>query len=455
MQIRLLPSPGTQTVEKICQAIAAAGGCAFLVGGAVRDYILYHQGILTEPPQNRDFDIESYFLDSKTLKVVLNRIGRVDTVGEAFQVYKLAFGHGADRYEIDVNLPRQESKTGYGHRGFTITGDPFLSIAAATRRRDFTINAILYNPLTGEIVDPYHGLADINQRTLRLIDPNTFQEDSLRVLRAMQFAARFKFQIDSDTVAVCRQIPLGDLPHERVWGEIEKLLLRAAKPSLGLKAAQDLAIIPQLLPELQGLTNCPPVWETTLAALDEGSHLTMGLNKAHRLSVMLALLLHQLPQVMGAELGFSNAATLLDRLFINHIAGYPVRQKVLQLVQHYPRIGQIYQQRGLATARELRYLALDCEIWLLCLVAKAYARVTTADLGAADWCLAQATSLQVAEKPLAPLLLGRHLLALGIAPGPQIGQIQRQVYQAQLDGQVTDLATAIATAQMILAHPNS
>jgi len=151
--------------------------------------------------------------------------------------------------EVDVSIPRRESKTGQGHRGFTVVGDPTMTVDEAARRRDFTINAILYDPLGDKIIDPFGGTADLRRRMLRVVDPSTFVEDSLRVLRAMQFAARFRLSIDPATTTLCRSIDLGDLPSERIWAEFEKLLLLSTHPSVGLEIALDLGIIAKLFPQ--------------------------------------------------------------------------------------------------------------------------------------------------------------------------------------------------------------
>ena len=129
-----------------------------------------------------------------------------------------------------MSLPRRESKVGRGHRGFEVTGDPHLSVEEAARRRDFTINAIAWDPLTGEYLDPHDGRADLERRVLRAVDVRTFGEDSLRVLRAVQFAARFDCTLDRGTFDLCRSIPLDDLPSERIWGEVEKLLRSGSAP---------------------------------------------------------------------------------------------------------------------------------------------------------------------------------------------------------------------------------
>jgi len=186
-----------EKVISLSRAIRDAGGRALLVGGCVRDTLMGK-----EP---KDWDLEVYNLEPERLRSLLDQFGSVNVVGESFTVYKLG-------RHLDVSIPRRERKSGRGHKAFIIEGDPSMSVAEATRRRDFTINAILQDPLTAEIIDPFDGRRDIERRTLRAVSAETFAEDSLRVLRAAQFAARFQFEIDADTVALCRGIDLTDLP---------------------------------------------------------------------------------------------------------------------------------------------------------------------------------------------------------------------------------------------------
>src|ERR1051325_4186269 len=169
-----------QKVISLAQAIHDAGGRALLVGGCVRDAVM--------GAQPKEWDLEGYQLEPARLRAILDQFGPVNVVGESFTVYKLG-------NHLDVSIPRRERKSGRGHNGCVIEGDPSMSVAEATRRRDFTINAILQYPLTGELIDPYHGQQDIEQRVLRAVSSETFAEDSLRVLRAAQFAARFEFDI--------------------------------------------------------------------------------------------------------------------------------------------------------------------------------------------------------------------------------------------------------------------
>src|ERR1041385_2378706 len=201
-----------------------------------------------QQPQGRDLEV--YGIDPARLRELLDRFGDVNVVGEAFTVYKL----GA---HLDVSLPRRERKTGRGHRAFVIEGDPTMTLEAATSRRDFTINAILKDPLTNEVFDSFQGRVDIEKKILRAVSPETFGEDSLRVLRAAQFAARFEFDIEPQTIELSRSIDLSDLPAERIWGEFEKLLLRAHRPAIGLEWLRKLRAVDQLFPELRALIDVP------------------------------------------------------------------------------------------------------------------------------------------------------------------------------------------------------
>ena len=197
-----MSAPGADLVPKIAEAVRATGGRALLVGGCVRDELLGR-----EP---KDLDLEVFGISAADLLALLQGLGQVDTVGESFAVYKIG--------GLDVSLPRRESKAGRGHKGFLVDGDPQLAVDEAARRRDFTINAISRDPLTGDVVDPFDGRTDLAARRLRVVDPRTFVDDSLRVLRALQFVARFELTVDEETRTLLQSIPLDDLPPERVWG---------------------------------------------------------------------------------------------------------------------------------------------------------------------------------------------------------------------------------------------
>ena len=280
-------------VIDIAKNIAENGGRAMLVGGCVRDELM---GI--EP---KDWDVEVYGVAPEKLRGILDSFGQVNVVGEAFTVYKLG-------NDLDVSLPRRERKVGHGHRGFVVEGDPNMSFEEACSRRDFTVNAILKDPLTGEIIDPFDGRSDLGSKVLRHVSADTFAEDSLRVLRAAQFAARFEFDIALETVDLCKTIDVTDLPKERIWGELEKLLLIAARPSIGLKWLYDLGVVDLLFPEMKALVGVPQEAEWhpegnvdvhTMMVADEARKLIDDLTYERQVAVMIGALAH-------SNLGFAN-----------------------------------------------------------------------------------------------------------------------------------------------------
>ncbi len=456
-----------EKVLALARAIRDAGGRALLVGGCVRDLII---GL-----QPKDWDVEIYGVDPASLRALLDQFGPVNVVGEAFTVYKL----GAD---LDVSLPRRERKSGRGHRAFVIEGDPSMTFEEAARRRDFTVNAILQDPLTREIIDPFGGKEDIRKRTLRAVSVDTFAEDSLRVLRAAELAARFEFDIEPETVALCRGIDLSDLPAERVWGEMKKLLLGARRPSIGLDWLRKLEAIDGMFPEIQNLIGVPqdPEWHPegdvfvhTLLVTDRAHELIADLPHAKQVTVMLAAVAHDFGKPATTEFleghmrsrgheeaGVPPTEKFLDRLNIHTLDGYDVRGQVIALVREHLKPGEFFKKRDEVGDGAFRRLARKCELNLLYRVAKADSLGRNADwvpreqwydAEAQEWFIQRARELEVEQQPPKPILLGRHLLEMGLSPGPQVGEITRAVYEMQLDGRVSTLDDARNAAKKILS----
>jgi tRNA nucleotidyltransferase (CCA-adding enzyme) len=450
----------------LARAVREAGGRALLVGGCVRDRLMRRI--------TKDCDVEVYGIEPAALRSLLDSFGRVDVVGEAFTVYKLG-------NDLDVSLPRRERKTGLGHRAFVIEGDPWMSFEDACRRRDFTINAILEDPLTGEIIDPFNGRADIEKRILRAVSGSTFGEDSLRVLRAAQFAARLGFDIEPETIALCREIDLKDLPSERIWGEFEKFLLHAEQPSMGLRWLRDLGAVAQLFPEIQALIDVrqEPEWHPegdvyvhTELALDRAREQIDDLPYPKRVAVMLGALCHDFGKPSTTEfldgrwrsLGHDEAGipptlSFLDRLNIHTIEGYDVRAQVVALVKDHLKPGEFFKRQEQVGDGAFRRLARRCEIDLLYRVARADSLGRNApwvprekwfDAEAQEWFIQRARELSVEQRPPAPILMGRHLLQLGMKPGPKMGEILNAVYELQLDGRISTLDEALAFAQNLI-----
>ena len=441
-----------QQAQRIATAVRDAGGRALCVGGFVRDRLLNRP--------SKDLDIEVFGIPQGKLLALLQSLGRVAPAGQAFPVYKLG--------DIDVALPRRESKTGRGHKGFTVEGDHTMSFDAAARRRDFTINAIGWDPLTDEYLDPYHGRDDLLSRTLRVVDPTTFADDSLRVLRAVQFAARFELAIDRETARICSTIALDDLPAERIWGELEKLLLQAKRPSIGFRLARELGVVHQLLPEMEPLYDCPQdpewhpegnVWIHTLMVIDRARELNGDLDRPRLAAIMLGAVCHDLGKpATTAEIdgrikspnheamGVTPATAILDRLNINTMDGFDVRAQVIGLVAEHLRPMAFSKSRETVTDGAFRRLAQKVDLELLVRFARAdcSGRTGVFDCSGIEWFFDRARSLGVEHKPPAPILLGRHLIELGVEPGPRMGEILRAVYELQLDGVVTTLDEAVA-----------
>ncbi len=428
-------SPLERKARQIARAAKERGGRAFLVGGYVRDELLR----MTP----KDADIEVYGLEANILRDILEPLGRVDCVGESFRVYKLVWHPKSEngekqRQELDVSLPRRDKKVGAGHKGFEVEGDPFASVEEAARRRDFTVNAILKDPLSGEILDPFGGRADLDARTLRAVDGAHFGEDSLRVLRAMQFAARFGFEIDAQTVQICRATPLSDLPKERIWAEWEKWLLKSEKPSIGLRVGREIGVFERLFPYLELALMRQS--ERIERALDGAAREKRGLSPEKQVALMLATL--------GAFLGWRDTKRLLLDLNIQKMRGengaFDVQAAVLKLVGARKTARDFYARRETVQDKEFRFFAARVEPDLAVRLSRARGAAE-----AAFWFEENLRRLNVYDGPPAPLLLGRHLIEMGIKPGPIIGKIVERVYFLQLSGEVTSLEAAkIAARQM-------
>ncbi len=443
-----------EAILAICRLVAEAGGRALLVGGCVRD------ALLGRPPD--DFDIEVYGLDPARLDALLAERHPIDRVGQAFGILKLR------GLPVDVSVPRRESKTGLGHRGFLVQADPTLTPREAVLRRDFTINAILYDPLRDELIDPVGGEADLRRRVLRHVSEK-FAEDPLRVLRGMQLVARFELTAAAATVDLCRSLDMEGLAPERFEPEWRKLLLKGVRPSLGLEFLRRSEWL-RFFPELDDLIGCPQdarwhpegdVWIHTLQCLDAFASERTG-DPWEDWIVGLAVLCHDLGKPATSfrdgdrirsprhsEVGVEVARRFLARLTRQR----EVFDQVLPLVLDHLRPQELYDGRaGAAAVRRLarRVGRIDRLV-----------RVARADqmgrhprpfdgFPAGDWLLEQARLLEVLDSRPRPLVKGRHLIGLGLAPGPRFKSILDACYEAQLDGVITTLEEGIAFARELI-----
>ncbi len=280
--------------RKIAELVAAAGGRVYYVGGFVRDRLL---GM-----ENKDVDVEVHGVSAETLQEILRHVGTPMAFGSSFGIYSLK---GED---IDIALPRKEQNTGRGHRDFEIYTDPFIGPEAAARRRDFTVNALMEDVLTGEILDFFGGRRDLENGVLRHVDEKSFAEDPLRVLRGAQFAARFGFRTAEETLELYRRIDLSALSRERVEEELKKALQKAPKPSVFFETLREADQLKDWFPELAQLIDLPQdpkfhpegdVWVHTMEVLDRAAEYRDSVSNPY-FFLMLAIT-HDLGKIVTTE----------------------------------------------------------------------------------------------------------------------------------------------------------
>jgi len=444
-------------VQVIAERISTIGGTALLVGGSVRDQLLNRP--------IKDIDIEVYHLpDWGILKSVLSDLGSLNEVGQSFAVLKLT----TSEYEVDLSFPRLDSKIDKGHRGFEVQYDPNLSFSIAASRRDFTINSMGFNPLTKEFFDPFHGKEDLDHDCLRHIG-SAFVEDPLRVLRAAQFAARFELSIAALTISLCQTMPINELPRERIFEELKKLLLKSKRPSCGLTYFKALGIF-NLLPELAAMENTEQdpeyhpegnVWIHTMMVIDEMATLSLALPEDQRLSLMLAALCHDLGKPATTDrvdgriraFGHDLAGVSQTKQFLARITqDKRLIDKVLPLVKFHLRPAQLYHSHLTQSVSDgaIRRLSIQVSIPELLLLAKAdhLGRLSPDALQrqfpAGEWLSERAKHLTVFSEQPSPLLTGKHLLTLGVKPGPHMGALLKQAFDYQIEHGFSDLDEAIA-----------
>lgn len=442
-------SNAREIVLEIARAVAEEGGRALVVGGSVRDDLL---GIAP-----KDFDIEVYGIAEEKVGDIARRFGVVSDVGKAFAILKLV----VDGVDIDIALPRREVKIGEGHRGFSVIADPGLSPQEALRRRDFTINAIAQDPLTGEVLDPFHGRKDLEERVLRVVDAATFVEDPLRILRAMQLVGRFGLKVDSSSFVLMQSMAetLREISPERIGDEWRKLLLKSEVPSLGLDFGMRVGAFAVLHPELVELDDTPQepewhpegnVWVHTMWVVDEAAKIARreALDDAQALVVLLGALCHDIgkPTVtctMDGRIrspGHEEAGEAPTRRFLKALyVQSDTIDRIVGIVKDHMKPYRYWLSEtakgepiGDGAIRRLAARIAPATLRELVMVTEAdykgrgpFPNDPLREYHAATWLLARADALGVAQGPAASVVTGTELLELGYAPGPHLGEIMR------------------------------
>jgi len=437
---------------------ACFDGNVFLVGGYVRDSIMGFE--------SKDIDVEIFGHDFDKICDIVKTLPYVKETfecGKSFSVIKVKLIDGSD---IDISVPRREISTGTGHKDYKIVPDPSMSLYEASSRRDFTFNAIMKR-VDGEIIDHHGGVSDIENKRLRAVG-NSFLDDPLRVLRGMQFAGRFDMRIENDTAYLCAIISgqVLNMSKERIWGEWEKLLLKANNPSLGIRYLQDtgaIVLFPQLA-ALEGLEQDPKyhpegdVLTHTKMVLNKGVWVSVIHNYSDddRIILMLSCLCHDMGKIATTTRNEDGRIVSPAHaqeggpyiLAFMELIGTPKKyhEPVLTLCRHHMDLCNVKP-----TKRFVRRLANKVNVHssLDMLISLIVCDHTGRGDGADQFPSFVfefdniARELGVEKEVPKPIMQGRDLIALGLKPGPQFKTILAEVYEQQLDGNIVHLDDAV------------
>ena len=432
-----------ESAVKLATIFKDKGGSLLLVGGSVRDLIL------NQSPHELDFEARGPSLEE--IKTWLSKDFRYDEVGKAFGVLRIK------GYPIELALPRTETKSGTGHKGFDVQIDPKLPFERAVKRRDFTINALGLCPLTGQLLDPCDGYSDIHSRILRHIGP-AFCEDPLRVLRGMQFIARFELTPLPETVEICKSMNMENLAPERIFEEWKKLIIKGINLSDGLNFLKNTTWV-RYFPELAALIGCNQdpewhpegdVWVHTLHCMNAFAKERTG-DSWEDLVVGFAVLCHDLGKPsttkiddngrirspMHEPLGEEPTRSFLSRL-TNQV---DLHEQVVPLVKRHltPRTFFKDQASDGAVRRLARKVGRIDRLVRVAAADIAGRPPRNDDFPEGPWLLERAEELKVKDSEPKPIILGRHLIERGFSPGPEFSPILEQCFEEQLEGTFKDL----------------
>jgi tRNA nucleotidyltransferase/poly(A) polymerase len=458
------------------------GGDVYAVGGFVRDLIL------GRPPAEVDLLVARHPLETIVRK--LEEHGRVDLVGRSFGIIK--FTTGGRTYDIALpRIDRAGAGGPRGHKDIVVAADPGLRVEKDLERRDFRTNSMALRLRDGALIDPFEGRKDTLAKRIRLTNPAAFPDDPLRVIRVARFASVLGFKVDPAIYPAARSVDLSGLSVERVNEEMFKLLLDSPRPSVGLEEMFRLGVLEQWFPELQALTQViqdavfhpetdafghHTVWAHTKLSVDQAAALarTSGLPVPKRLALLLAALYHDLGKATTTHWEFKRgrmtvtssghdiqseraARRILLRFKVQTWNGYNIGRMAPLLIRTHHRAGELWTNRGEVTKKAFNRLAADVqgEIELLVLLdaADRAGRRTRLASGLdrqARWLVRKFEELRVNRETIKPLVMGRDLLKLGVAPGPEMGRLLKMLYQAQLDNAFETKAAGLARARRLV-----
>ncbi len=429
-------------LNDIAKDIDKNNGRTFFVGGYVRDKLL--------KLESKDIDVEVFGIEINNLRKILLKYGNINEFGNKFGILKLT---GTN---IEFSIPRKEKSIGEKHQDFEIDIDPHLSLISASKRRDFTMNALMEDVLTGEIIDNWNGKEDIENKVIRHIDDSTFIQDELRVLRACQFAARFNFKISDETIKLCKKIDCSNLPKERIYTELEKALLYSKKPSIFFEYVRQIGLLDKIfkpLDKLIGLKQNPiyhpegDVWNHTMMVLDEGANIKEKSN--YPICLMLSCICHDLGKITTTRIkngkiisyDHENQLHLTDKFLKNITDNKDLITSVKILVRNHMRPNVIAKNNS--SNKAIRKLIVDTSGKLVdikdaILLSKAdrlgrsINNMSEEDLE--KWWEDKLSEINNKETKIIPFITGHDLIDLGFTPNKEFGDILDYAFKLQIDG---------------------
>ncbi len=442
-----------EIAELIAKKAEQVGGTAYYVGGYVRDKLI--------GKENKDIDIEIHGIKPEILESILDSVGERIEIGESFGIYSIK------GCSIDIALPRKEHKRGSGHRDFDVIADPFIGTLKAAERRDFTVNALMQNVLTGEIIDHFGGIADLKNKMLRHVNDNTFCEDPLRVLRAAQFASRFLFEACDSTIELCKTIKLDTLSRERVFGELEKALLKAEKPSIFFEFLRKTNQLSQWFSELEALIGVSQnkkyhaegdVWNHTMMVVDEAAKLRE--KSSYPLGFMLLALVHDFGKSICTQIidgvihsyGHETKGLPLVSGFLNRLTSESKLKKyVLNMTALHMKPNILANANsGIKSTNKMFDEAISPKDLIYFSVADSLGRIKESEKEEnknknSDFLFER---LEIFEEIMArPYVMGKDLIDAGLKPGKSFSEALSYAHKLRLAG--VDKATAL---KQVIAH---
>ncbi len=456
------------------------GDDVYLVGGAVRDFLIYGN-----IDKNKDVDLMVSGYEYSELEDILNEHGKINTVGKSFAVIKFT----KDGQIFDISVPRRDSKKdsdSRSHKNFVVESGRKISLGEDLGRRDFTCNSIALRLSDGKVFDPFNGVEAIKRKVIAMTGPESFSDDPLRLLRAARFSSVLGFKIEEAIYKTAKNVILDELSPERVTEELFRVLLESDLPSKGILEYFKLTILEKLYPDIYNMTltiqdsefhpekdefGHHTVFVHMLIALDIGKKIAgiKKLGEEEELALLLGIIMHDIGKPLTTKweykrgrmtvtsvkhdtLGTDLGESILDKFKIETRNKFPLRSIILKLIKNHHRIYNLYSNQSETGFRAFSRLLRDMDGMDDLLVFLDFAdrqsrekeplRFNDLD-EISEWYYHRKEELRITEETIKPIVQGRDLIGMGVEPGKEMGKILKKLFELQLDGSFSTLNDGI------------